>query len=230
MALVQEIKDGKVVDSSASQSKKTDTDSKSNTYDKEMFLKLLVAEMQYQDPLEPTSNTEYVSELASFSQIEAVQSVQSQMSTIEANSLVGKYVILLDDDQYISGKVDYVMTEDNKMFLSVNNKLYSIDKLDSVCDDDYYEGVLSAQTFADMIKKLPTVYTLTTADEDQLKEARQFYDAMTDSQKSFVSADTVKSLEKLEERLRALKDAEAEVGKDSTDDTTTSDDTTTATE
>ena len=54
MALVQEIKDGKVVDSSASQSKKTDTDSKSNTYDKEMFLKLLVAEMQYQDPLEPT--------------------------------------------------------------------------------------------------------------------------------------------------------------------------------
>ena len=123
MALVQEIKDGKVVDSSASQSKKTDTDSKSNTYDKEMFLKLLVAEMQYQDPLEPTSNTEYVSELASFSQIEAVQSVQSQMSTIEANSLVGKYVILLDDDQYISGKVDYVMTEDNKMFLSVNNKL-----------------------------------------------------------------------------------------------------------
>ena len=126
MALVQEIKDGKVVDSSASQSKKTDTDSKSNTYDKEMFLKLLVAEMQYQDPLEPTSNTEYVSELASFSQIEAVQSVQSQMSTIEANSLVGKYVILLDDDQYISGKVDYVMTEDNKMFLSVNNKLYSV--------------------------------------------------------------------------------------------------------
>ena len=180
MALVQEIKDGKVVDSSASQSKKTDTDSKSNTYDKEMFLKLLVAEMQYQDPLEPTSNTEYVSELASFSQIEAVQSVQSQMSTIEANSLVGKYVILLDDDQYISGKVDYVMTEDNKMFLSVNNKLYSIDTLDSVCDDDYYEGVLSAQTFADMIKKLPTVYTLTTADEDKIKEARQFYDAMTD--------------------------------------------------
>ena len=120
--------------------------------------------------------------------------------------------------------------EDNKMFLSVNNKLYSIDKLDSVCDDDYYEGVLSAQTFADMIKKLPTVYTLTTADEDKIKEARQFYDAMTDSQKSFVSADTVKSLEKLEERLQALKDAEAEAGKDSTDDTTTSDDTTTATE
>ena len=79
MALVQEIKDGKVVDSSASQSKKTDTDSKSNTYDKEMFLKLLVAEMQYQDPLEPTSNTEYVSELASF-QIEAVLSLPTSAS------------------------------------------------------------------------------------------------------------------------------------------------------
>lgn len=94
MALVQEIKDGKVVDSSASQSKKTDTDSKSNTYDKEMFLKLLVAEMQYQDPLEPTSNTEYVSELASFSQIEAVQSV-SESDVYDRGELTGRKVCYL---------------------------------------------------------------------------------------------------------------------------------------
>ncbi|MBD8914678.1 MAG: flagellar hook capping protein [Pseudobutyrivibrio sp.] len=212
MAIVQEIKNGQVVDNSASQ-KKTDESTKKNAYDKEMFLKLLVAEMQYQDPLEPTSNTEYVSELASFSQIEAVQAVQGQMSTIQANSLVGKYVILQEDDQYISGKVDYVMTEDNEMFLSVNNKLYSIDTLDSVCDEDYYMGVLNAQTFTDMLKKLPTVYTLTTADEDKIKEARKFYDAMTDGQKQFVSADAITTLQKLEERLQALKDAQSKLDK-----------------
>lgn len=212
MAIVQEIKNGQVVDNSASQ-KKTDESTKKNAYDKEMFLKLLVAEMQYQDPLEPTSNTEYVSELASFSQIEAVQAVQGQMSTIQANSLVGKYVILQEDDQYISGKVDYVMTEDNEMFLSVNNKLYSIDTLDSVCDEDYYMGVLKAQTFTDMLKKLPTVYTLTTADEDKIKEARKFYDAMTDGQKQFVSVDAITTLQKLEERLQALKDAQSKLDK-----------------
>lgn len=216
MAIIQQIKDGQVVDTSTSKTSSTDTTS--NTYDKEMFLKLLVAEMQYQDPLEPTSNTEYVSELASFSQIEAVQAVQSQMSTIEANSLVGKYVILLDDDQYISGKVDYVMTEDDEMYLSVNNKLYSIDTLDSVCDEDYYEGVMNAQNFADMVSSLPTVYTLTTADESKITAARKFYDDLTDSQKSYISSDNLKSLEKLEERLEALK-KEAKSDTDSVDTT-----------
>lgn len=94
MALVQEIKDGKVVDSSASQSKKTDTDSKSNTYDKEMFLKLLVAEMQYQDPLEPTSNTEYVSELASFF-TDRSRTVRTESDVYDRGKLTGRKVCYL---------------------------------------------------------------------------------------------------------------------------------------
>ena len=35
-----------------------------NVIDSDMFLTLLVAEMQNQDPLEPTSNTEWVSQYA----------------------------------------------------------------------------------------------------------------------------------------------------------------------
>ena len=206
MAIVQPIKDGQVVVDEATAKKNSESD-KSNTYDKEMFLKLLVAEMQYQDPLEPTSNTEYVAELASFSQIEAVQAVQQQMTTLEANSLVGKYVILLDGETYVSGKVDYVMTKDDEMFLSVNEKLYNINKLDSVCDAEYYNGVLGSQTFAEMINALPGVYTLTLQDEEKLTSARKYYDDMTDYQKQFVSADNVKTLESLEERMEVLKAA-----------------------
>ena len=39
------------------------------TLDKDAFLKLLVTQMKYQDPLEPTDNTEYVSQLATFSEL-----------------------------------------------------------------------------------------------------------------------------------------------------------------
>ena len=35
-----------------------------STMGKDQFLKILVAEMQYQDPLEPTTNTEWVSQLS----------------------------------------------------------------------------------------------------------------------------------------------------------------------
>lgn len=210
MAITVPIDNGKVVQDSTTSSK---TNSTTST-DKEMFLKLLVAEMQYQDPLEPTSNTDYVKELASFSQIEAVQAVQEQMSTLEANSLVGKYVILLTtgtsgNSEYVSGKVDYVMTdEEGKMFLSVNESLYSIDDLDSVCDEAYYNAVIGAQDFHSAVSQLPNVYTLTTKDEEKLTLCRKFYDSLDEYQKQFISADDVKTLTALEERMDVLKKAE----------------------
>lgn len=47
----------------------------------QMFLKLLVAEVQYQDPLEPTDTSTFVTQLSQLSQTESLQSMQSQMST-----------------------------------------------------------------------------------------------------------------------------------------------------
>lgn len=208
--IIQDIENGKVVPKATD--RKSDAQ-KNKTYDKELFLQLLVAEMQYQDPLEPTSNTEYVSELASFSQIEAVQAVQDQMSTIQANSLVGKYVILNTTDssgnqQYVSGKVDYVMKdEEGNMFLSVNDQLYSIDDLDSVADEEYYIGITKSQSFHDMIASLPSEIGLTTGDADKLKAARDLFDSMTDYQKQFVSQEAYEKLEKLEARMKTLQDA-----------------------
>jgi len=124
-------------------------------YNEEMFLQLLIAEMQYQDPLEPTDNGEYVSQLASFTQIEAIQSVQADMQTIQANSLVGKTVIIDDNNDMISGKVDYVTTDDSgQIYLAVNDTLYEIEKLDSVVDSTYYIAVIAAQTLMDDISYL----------------------------------------------------------------------------
>ena len=48
--------------------KKSDTTNGSNL-DKDAFLQLLVTQMQYQDPLQPTDNTEYMSQLTQQSTI-----------------------------------------------------------------------------------------------------------------------------------------------------------------
>jgi flagellar basal-body rod modification protein FlgD len=47
----------------------------------QMFLKLLVAQVQYQDPLEPTDSSTFVTQLTQLSQTESLQSLQSQLST-----------------------------------------------------------------------------------------------------------------------------------------------------
>jgi flagellar basal-body rod modification protein FlgD len=47
----------------------------STTVDKNMFLQLLVAQLQNQDPLNPSDGTQFVSQLAQFQQLE--QSINS---------------------------------------------------------------------------------------------------------------------------------------------------------
>ena len=63
------VKNGEIQET-ASQSSVKQASASKNGMDKEAFLQLLVAQMKYQDPLEPTSNTEYISQYATFSQVE----------------------------------------------------------------------------------------------------------------------------------------------------------------
>ena len=79
MALMAAIKDGQVVETASQDSLSKSNQTKSNDMNKDTFLQLLVAQMKYQDPMEPTSNTEYIAQYAQFSQVEAISSMASSM-------------------------------------------------------------------------------------------------------------------------------------------------------
>lgn len=73
------------------------------TVDYEAFLTLLVAQMQNQDPTEPMSDTEYIAQLASFSNVEQSTQINDkldyliQMTSIQqAGSLIGRSVTSAD--------------------------------------------------------------------------------------------------------------------------------------
>jgi flagellar basal-body rod modification protein FlgD len=75
---------------------------------KTQFLQLLVAQMQYQDPLEPMSNSEFVAQLAQFSNVEQLVAVneginllgvqQMGMTNAQASSFIGKEVEVKSND------------------------------------------------------------------------------------------------------------------------------------
>ena len=56
--------------------------------DKDAFLKLLVTQLQNQDPLEPTDNTEFVAQLAQFSSLEGINNLNTSMDGI-SRSITG---------------------------------------------------------------------------------------------------------------------------------------------
>lgn len=113
-----------------------------NELGKDAFLGLLVAQMKYQDPLNPSSNTEYVAQLASFSQLEQMQNLGTINSNSQAFSLVGKNVIMQTKSETgtinsTSGKVDFIIMESGKARLSIDGNLYSVDDLYSIIDNTY---------------------------------------------------------------------------------------------
>ncbi|MEW6379298.1 MAG: flagellar hook assembly protein FlgD [bacterium] len=59
-----------------------ETISKIDSLNKDDFLKLLLTQMQHQDPLNPMDNTEFVSQLSQFSQLEQMYNVNQGLETL----------------------------------------------------------------------------------------------------------------------------------------------------
>lgn len=67
----------------SSASSSTSSSNKSNNIlGKDDFMKLLVAQMQAQDPLDPMSNTEFSAQLAQFSALEQMQNVNTNLESL----------------------------------------------------------------------------------------------------------------------------------------------------
>lgn len=210
MAIIAPVEDGKLNYNYTNNANKNGLNPTGSKLGYDQFLQLLCAEMQYQDPMEPTSNTDYVAQMATFSQLEATLSLSESQEQSNASSLVGKQVILkvtsetTGETSYIDGRVDYVMYENGEVFLSVNDGLYPLSSLDTVADGEYYEGITMATAFKDMIGALPLEENLTVAYEKALKQLREIYDGMTSYQKQFVPDEALATLKKYEEKMAEL--------------------------
>ena len=140
MALIQPVKNG-TIENTAIESTKKDTTGTSEL-GKDAFLQLLVAQMKYQDPLNPTSDTQYIAQLAQFSQLEQLQNLSATNENSQMLSLVGKEVCVSVEnadgtESYKNGKVSGVTLSGGKAYLEVDGAIYQSDKLVQVYEDGY---------------------------------------------------------------------------------------------
>ena len=199
MAVSAVVKDGEIQQTAAETSAKKATKSNSGM-DKDAFLQLLVAQMKYQDPLEPTSNTEYISQYATFSQVEQMQNMASSMELSRASSMVGKLV----ESKTIQGTVEYVTYENNKAYVSIDGTKYSAEDVTAVISEEYQSSYDLAVAFCVAMNKLPGIDQLTYGDKETVETLKKGYEAMTTYQKSFVPDDYATKLQKYVERMEEL--------------------------
>ncbi len=211
MGVAQRVENGKFVESNSAASLEEARKGvkSSNTLDKDAFLQLLVAQMKYQDPLEPTSNTEYISQYATFSELEQMQNMSASMDLFRASALVGQTVLLnVRDSQgrltQVQGPVDFVTYENNKAYLSIRGELYSMDDLATVADPTYIEAYKLAADWLNILKKLPAMENLTIADREKVEKLNEMYDKMTDYQKEFLTDEEVDTMKKYVAKMKDL--------------------------
>lgn len=80
------------------------TSTASNAADKDMFLQLLVAQMKYQDPMNPTDSSQFLAQSAQFTALEKMQNVADQTARLfsaqlafGASGLIGQQVTWSDE-------------------------------------------------------------------------------------------------------------------------------------
>jgi flagellar basal-body rod modification protein FlgD len=85
---------------------------KNNTIDQESFIKLFLAQLQFQDPLEPVDNREFLAQLAQFSNLEQTrqtsqntESLLVMQSSSQALNLLNKNIEVQVDGAANVGKV-----------------------------------------------------------------------------------------------------------------------------
>lgn len=210
MGAVQKVENGQFVESNSAASLADAVNkSKGNTLDKDAFLQLLVAQMKYQDPLEPTSNTEYISQYATFSELEQMQNMSASMDLFRASALVGQTVLLnIRDSQgrltQVQGPVDFVTYENNKAYLSIGGELYSMDDLATVADPKYLEAYKLAAEWLNIFNKLPAMSNLSITDREKVEQLNEMYEKMTDYQKEFLTDEEVDTMKKYVDKMKDL--------------------------
>lgn len=104
----------------------------------DQFLQLLIAQLQNQDPLNPVSNEEFISQVTSLNTLAGIQELNASFAEMlklqqitQGVELIGKTVTyrLTDGSPLVTGTVDALNVLDGKIFFRVNDLNVALDRI-----------------------------------------------------------------------------------------------------
>ncbi|MDI9483080.1 MAG: flagellar hook capping FlgD N-terminal domain-containing protein [Bacillota bacterium] len=137
-----------------------------NDLGKDAFLKLLITQLQHQDPLEPMDDQDFIAQIAQFSSLEQMQNLNSSFSYSMGFSLMGKYISAIIPDEktgeikYVEGEVTAVRSASGQVYLVVDGEDVPIGKVSSVSDAPLGRENVELERYSNLIGLLGTVETV----------------------------------------------------------------------
>ena len=113
----------------------TTTVTKTTDLGKDDFLKLLVAQLQSQDPLNPMEDKEFISQMAQFTSLEQMKNVSNAVQITQATSYIGEQVTWDDEmGEQQTGIVKSVRIVSGEPKIVVGDQNIALAKVTSVTD------------------------------------------------------------------------------------------------
>lgn len=104
---------------------------KSNNFElkTEDFIKMMITQLQNQDPLEPAKNQELLAQMSQIGQLQSATTLQESLKNLvlqnqlsTSGSLIGKTVEGLDElNEKVTGLVNSVRVDKNQIYLELDN-------------------------------------------------------------------------------------------------------------
>ena len=112
-----------------------------NGFDKDAFMKLLIAQVRYQDPTKPLDSTQFIAQTATFTQVEQMEKLAtaqekslSFQQVLLSSALIGREIASVDEasGDVVVGKVTSVNLDGGTPSVVVSGVDVPIDKIDQI--------------------------------------------------------------------------------------------------
>ncbi len=109
--------------------------------DKNAFLNLMITQMQYQDPMNPVEDKEFLAQMAQFSSLEQLQNLYKVQSEAQGYNLIGKYIVSHSYDENtgdintVEGRVEGVTTKGSDTYVIIGDNEVKLDDIANVFED-----------------------------------------------------------------------------------------------
>lgn len=111
--------------------------------DPDAFLKILVAQMKYQNPMEPQNSETFINQLTQMASMEQMYNVSRSMDNLASRyemaryfEIIGHNVSLIKEDEVVTGKVDGIIFNEGKPYFYLAGapygERYTLEQIQSI--------------------------------------------------------------------------------------------------